>query len=109
VPSVLATVVAQLAGAGDVVEARGESAGEPEDAPLVERDGPDVLRVAAADPQPASSPMVRSRNRSRPRRRLLSRMKEALPGDVTPHRLGPCGRVRPSYDFFLLRFSADGE
>jgi hypothetical protein len=78
VPSVLATVVAQLALAGDVAAAAVALASEFEDALL-------------AEPHPASRARVRIRDTSRPRRRLLSRTKEALPGDVTLRRLGPCG------------------
>jgi hypothetical protein len=87
----LATVVAQLAGTGGAVDVSVELAGEPEEAALAERAALAALCVAVADPQPASNPRVRSRDRSRPRRRLLSRIKEALPGNVTSHRLGPCG------------------
>jgi hypothetical protein len=80
VPSVLATVAAQLALAGDVAAAVA-LASELEDALL-------------AEPHPASRARVRIRDRSRPRRRLLSRMKEALPGDVTLRRLGLYGWAR---------------
>jgi hypothetical protein len=88
VPNVLATVATQLAGVGGEVDMPVELAGEPDEAALAERA---ALCVAVADPQPASSPRVRSRDRSRQRRRLLSRIKEALPGNVTSHRLGLCG------------------
>jgi hypothetical protein len=59
VPSVLATVVAQVAG-GVVEVAEGAAAvtgGEPEEETFAERDAL-ALCVAAAEPQPASSPRV---------------------------------------------------
>jgi hypothetical protein len=84
-------MAAQLAGAGGAVDASVELAGEPEEAARAERAALAAPCVAVADPQPASSPRARSRDRSRPRCRLLSRIEEALPGNVTPQRLGPCG------------------
>jgi hypothetical protein len=64
---VLATVVAQLAGAGELAVVAALA-----DTPTLAlvAGGLAALCVAVADPQPASAPMVNSTDRSRPSRRL---------------------------------------
>jgi len=97
VPSVAATVVAQLAEGGAVVETGGvvdataESEEKLDDAEPVALDTLAALCVAAADePQPTSA-TAKTTTRSRPGHRLLA-ASEAIPRmSFTPHMLSPWG------------------